>query len=145
MKKRARTKRESWIFSQDMEVKIHRFRVRLIEVQKSGINFFDPMTHGRQVVLERWYETMWSPLLKKLLRHRGWLWMLDEIHEVILSPNHWLWHHRKGIVEWTFSCQQNLKKFENRPIKARSFQGFGRSKFSPKCEKRYTVADMITG
>ncbi len=110
---------------------------------KSGIDFdpFDPRKHG---VLERWYKAVF-PLLKNYYGTGGDL-NVDEIAEVIpITEALGLWHPQEGVV------QGHFKPSEPEKIKLIGQLRQGVSKviedpeFSPDIQRKYTVADMITG
>lgn len=110
---------------------------------KSGINF-DPHDPRKQGVLERWYKAV-IPLLKNYYGTGGDL-NIDEIHEVIpITEDLGLWHPQEGVVNGYFQ--------PNEPQKIRKIgqlrQGVSKiiedPEFIPHSEKKYRVADMITG
>ncbi|QNL21393.1 amino acid dehydrogenase [Hyphobacterium sp. CCMP332] len=110
---------------------------------KSGINF-DPHDPRKQGVLERWYKAV-IPLLKNYYGTGGDL-NVDEIHEVIpITEDLGLWHPQEGVVNGYFN--------PNEPEKIRKIgqlrQGVSKviedPEFIPSGNKKYHVADMITG
>ncbi len=110
---------------------------------KSGINF-DPHDPRKRGVLERWYQAVF-PLLKNYYGTGGDL-NVDEIHEVIpITESYGLWHPQEGVVNGHFRSAEPEK------IKKLGQLRLGVSKviedpaFSPAPERKYTVADMITG
>jgi glutamate dehydrogenase/leucine dehydrogenase len=135
-------KREVESLAKTMEVK---FTVSgpAIGGAKSGINF-DPADPRKKGVLERWYKAV-IPLLKNYYGTGGDL-NVDEIHEVIpMTEACGLWHPQEGVINGHF------KSLENDKIKQIGQLRFGVSKvlddtkYSPSLEKKYVVADMITG
>lgn len=135
-------KREVESLAKTMEVK---FTVSgpAIGGAKSGINF-DPADPRKKGVLERWYKAV-IPLLKNYYGTGGDL-NVDEIHEVIpMTEACGLWHPQEGVINGHF------KSLESDKIKQIGQLRFGVSKvlddrkYSPSIEKKYVVADMITG
>ncbi len=110
---------------------------------KSGINF-DPADPRKQEVLEKWYKAVY-PLLKNYYGTGGDL-NVDEIHEVIpITEEYGLWHPQEGIVNGHY---QPTKPHKIHKI-GRLRQGVSKiledQEYVPTSDKRYTVADMITG
>lgn len=110
---------------------------------KSGINF-DPKDPRKKGVLERWYKAVY-PLLKNYYGTGGDL-NVDEIHEVIpITESYGLWHPQEGIVNGHFKpdAAQHLKKVTH--LRDGVSKVLTDSKYSPKVDRNYVVADMITG
>lgn len=110
---------------------------------KSGINF-DPNDPRKGDVLRRWYKAV-SPILKSYYGTGGDM-NVDEIHEVIpITEDFGLWHPQEGIVTGHFNPTQPQKIH----MLGRLRQGVSKiiedSEYVPNSEKKYTVADMITG
>ncbi len=110
---------------------------------KSGINF-DPADPRKEGVLKRWFAAV-MPLLKSYYGTGGDL-NIDEIHEVIpITEGFGLWHPQQGVVNGHF------KPRENEFIHAIGQLRQGVSKiledpaYSPNPDRKYVVADMITG
>lgn len=111
---------------------------------KSGINF-DPADPRKEGVLRRWYQAVY-PLLKNYYGTGGDL-NVDEIHEVIpYTADIGLLHPQEGVVNGhlkSYSPEERLKAI------ARLQEGvlcpITDERFSPSVEKKYTIADMITG
>lgn len=110
---------------------------------KSGINF-DPADPRKKEVLRRWYKAV-MPLLKNYYGTGGDL-NVDEIHEVIpITEAYGLWHPQEGVVNG------HLQVPEGEKIKRIGQLRFGVSKvvedaqYSPDLNRKYVVADMITG
>ncbi|MFL9845303.1 Glu/Leu/Phe/Val dehydrogenase dimerization domain-containing protein [Flavobacterium rhizosphaerae] len=110
---------------------------------KSGINF-DPADPRKEGVLQRWYKAV-SPLLKSYYGTGGDL-NVDEIHEVIpMTEECGVWHPQEGVFNGHFrptdadkinrigQLRQGVVKVIENPV------------FSPDVNRKYTVADMITG
>jgi glutamate dehydrogenase/leucine dehydrogenase len=135
-------KREVESLAKTMEVK---FTVSgpAIGGAKSGINF-DPQDSRKKDVLERWYKAV-MPLLKNYYGTGGDL-NIDEIHEVIpITENYGLWHPQEGVINGHFKARDNEK------VKQIGQLRFGVSKviedahYSPSLDKKFVIADMITG
>ncbi len=135
-------KREVESLAKTMEVK---FTVSgpSIGGAKSGIDF-DPADPRKKEVLKRWYKAV-TPLLKNYYGTGGDL-NVDEIHEVIpITEDYGLWHPQEGIVNGHYS-----------PTQPQLIQMIGRlrhgvskiledQEYVPTSDRKYTVADMITG
>jgi len=110
---------------------------------KSGIDF-DPKDPRRREVLERWYKAVY-PLLKNYYGTGGDL-NVDEIHDVIpITEGYGLWHPQEGVVNGHF----NASKAKKIHMVGRLRQGVSKviedQEYIPNSDKKYTVADMITG
>lgn len=110
---------------------------------KSGINF-DPNDPRKKDVLKRWYKAVY-PLLKNYYGTGGDL-NIDEIADVIpITEDYGLWHPQEGVVNGHFQANEPLK------IKLLGQLRTGVSKvvedhnYTPSLERKYTVADLITG
>ena len=135
-------KREVESLAKTMEIK---FTVSGPQIggAKSGINF-DPNDPRKNDVLRRWYKAV-SPILKNYYGTGGDM-NVDEIHEVIpITEDFSLWHPQEGIVTGHFQPTQPQKIH----MLGRLRQGVSKiiedSEYIPNSEKKYTVADMITG
>jgi glutamate dehydrogenase/leucine dehydrogenase len=110
---------------------------------KSGINF-DPSDPRKNGVLKRWYKAV-TPLLKNYYGTGGDL-NIDEIHEVIpITEEYGLWHPQEGVVNGHYLANepQKIKKLgQLRQGVAKVLEDIH---FTPSIERKYTVADMITG
>jgi len=110
---------------------------------KSGINF-DPKDPRKKGVLERWYKAV-SPLLKSYYGTGGDL-NVDEIHEVIpMTENVGVWHPQEGVFEGHFKPTQADKINRIGQLRHGVIKVIENPTFSPDVNKKYTVADMITG
>lgn len=110
---------------------------------KSGINF-DPADPRKQGVLERWYKAV-IPLLKSYYGTGGDL-NIDEIHEVIpITEDYGLWHPQEGIVNGHFGATEPQKIQKIGQLRQGVSKVLEDAKYSPALEKKFTVADMITG
>lgn len=135
-------KREVESLAKTMEIK---FTVSGPQIggAKSGINF-DPKDPRKEEVLKRWYKAV-SPILKNYYGTGGDL-NVDEIHEVIpITEDYGLWHPQEGIVNGHFEPTRPQKIH----MIGRLRQGVSKiiedHNYIPSTEKKYTVADMITG
>ena len=110
---------------------------------KSGINF-DPSDPRKKGVLERWYNAV-SPLLKSYYGTGGDL-NVDEIHEVIpITENAGVWHPQEGVFNGHFKPTDADKINRIGQLRLGVIKVLESKKYSPSVEKKYTVADMITG
>jgi glutamate dehydrogenase (NAD(P)+) len=110
---------------------------------KSGIDFdpADPRKHG---VLSRWYKAV-TPLLKTYYGTGGDL-NVDEVHEVIpITEGYGLWHPQEGVVNGHFqpSDSQRIQKVGQLRLGVKKVVEDKR--FTPSVERKYVVADLITG
>lgn len=110
---------------------------------KSGINF-DPNDPRKQGVLERWYKAV-APLLKNYYGTGGDL-NVDEIHEVIpITESCGVWHPQEGVFNGHYQPNEAEKiniigQLRNGVIKV-----IQDTKYSPDINRRFVVADMVTG
>ena len=135
-------KREVESLAKTMEVK---FTVSgpAIGGAKSGINF-DPADPRKKGVLERWYKAV-IPLLKNYYGTGGDL-NIDEIHEVIpMTEANGLWHPQEGVINGHFNAHENEKIQQIGQLRFGVSKVLEDEKYSPSIEKKYVVADMITG
>lgn len=110
---------------------------------KSGINF-DPADPRKAAVLRRWYKAV-MPLLKNYYGTGGDL-NVDEIHEVIpITEDYGLWHPQEGVVNGHFSPRENEKIHKIGQLRMGVSKVLEDASFSPDLNRKYTVADMITG
>lgn len=110
---------------------------------KSGINF-DPKDPRKKEVLERWYAAV-TPLLKHYYGTGGDL-NVDEIHEVIpMTENNGVWHPQEGVFNGHFKPNdaQKVKRIGN--LRMGVVKVLEDPKYSPDINKKFKVADMITG
>ncbi|MBY4675407.1 amino acid dehydrogenase [Marinobacterium sp. CAU 1594] len=110
---------------------------------KSGINFdpADPRKHG---VLQRWYKAV-APLLKAYYGTGGDL-NVDEVHEVIpITESLGLWHPQEGVVNGHFepSVSEQIQKVGQ--LRMGVSKIVEDPKFTPDHERKYKVADLVTG
>jgi glutamate dehydrogenase/leucine dehydrogenase len=110
---------------------------------KSGINFDpkDPRKHG---VLKRWFSAV-SPLLKHYYGTGGDL-NVDEIHEVIpITEECGVWHPQEGVFNGHFQPRESQKINRISQLRQGVLKVIEDDSYSPSTEKKYVVADMITG
>lgn len=110
---------------------------------KSGINF-DPNDLRKKGVLERWYKAV-SPLLKNYYGTGGDL-NVDEIHEVIpMTEDCGVWHPQEGVFNGHFKPTEADKINRIGQLRQGVIKVIENPNFSPDVNRKYTVADMITG
>ncbi len=110
---------------------------------KSGINF-DPNDPRKKEVLQRWYKAV-SPLLKSYYGTGGDL-NVDEIHEVIpITEECGVWHPQEGVFNGHFKPTEADKINRIGQLRQGVIKVIENAKFSPDVNRKYTVADMITG
>ena len=110
---------------------------------KSGINF-DPTDPRKKEVLQRWYKAV-SPLLKSYYGTGGDL-NVDEIHEVIpITEECGVWHPQEGVFNGHFRPTEADKINRIGQLRQGVIKVIENIKFSPDVNRKYTVADMITG
>lgn len=110
---------------------------------KSGINF-NPRDPRKKGVLERWYKAV-SPLLKAYYGTGGDL-NVDEIHEVIpITENCGVWHPQEGVFNGHFQPTEADKINRIGQLRQGVIKVLENPEFSPDVQRKYTVADMITG
>ncbi len=110
---------------------------------KSGINF-DPNDPRKADVLNRWFAAV-IPLLKNYYGTGGDL-NVDEIHEVIpITENYGLWHPQEGVVRGHFNPRDNELIHIIGQLRHGVSKVLDDAHYSPAPERKYVVADMITG
>ncbi|KAF2519636.1 Glu/Leu/Phe/Val dehydrogenase [Flavobacterium salilacus subsp. salilacus] len=110
---------------------------------KSGINF-DPADPRKKGVLQRWYKAV-SPLLKSYYGTGGDL-NVDEIHEVIpMTEECGVWHPQEGVFNGHFKPTEADKINRIGQLRQGVIKVIENPAFSPDVNRKYTVADMITG
>jgi glutamate dehydrogenase/leucine dehydrogenase len=135
-------KREVESLAKTMEIK---FTVSGPQIggAKSGLNF-DPRDPRKQQVLERWYAAV-TPLLKHYYGTGGDL-NVDEIHEVIpITEECGVWHPQEGVFNGHFQPTeaQKVKRIGN--LRLGVVKVLEDERYTPSVDKKYKVADMITG
>jgi glutamate dehydrogenase/leucine dehydrogenase len=135
-------KREVESLAKTMEIK---FTVSGPQIggAKSGINF-DPRDPRKHEVLERWYAAV-APLLKHYYGTGGDL-NVDEIHEVIpITEECGIWHPQEGVFNGHFQPTeaQKVKRIGN--LRLGVVKVLEDTSYTPSAERKYKVADMITG
>ncbi|MDG1334261.1 MAG: Glu/Leu/Phe/Val dehydrogenase dimerization domain-containing protein [Crocinitomicaceae bacterium] len=110
---------------------------------KSGINF-DPRDPRKDGVLRRWYAAV-TPLLKHYYGTGGDL-NVDEIHEVIpITEDCGVWHPQEGVFNGHFQPRDAQKINRIGQLRHGVLKVIEDDKYSPKVDRKYVVADMITG
>jgi glutamate dehydrogenase/leucine dehydrogenase len=135
-------KREVESLAKTMEVK---FTVAgpAIGGAKSGINF-DPKDPRKEGVLRRWYAAV-TPLLKHYYGTGGDL-NVDEIHEVIpMTEDCGVWHPQEGVFNGHFQPREAQKINRIGQLRNGVLKVIEDETFTPAIERKYVVADMITG
>lgn len=135
-------KREVESLAKTMEVK---FTVAgpAIGGAKSGINF-DPKDPRKEGVLRRWFAAV-SPLLKHYYGTGGDL-NVDEIHEVIpITEDCGVWHPQEGVFNGHFQPRESQKINRIGQLRQGVLKVIEDPAYSPDTDRKYVVADMITG
>lgn len=110
---------------------------------KSGINF-DPKDPRKEGVLRRWFAAV-SPLLKNYYGTGGDL-NVDEIHEVIpITEDCGVWHPQEGVFNGHFQPKESQKINRVGQLRQGVLKVIEDEKYSPSVDKKYVIADMITG
>lgn len=110
---------------------------------KSGINF-DPSDPRKEGVLKRWYAAV-TPLLKHYYGTGGDL-NVDEIHEVIpITEDCGVWHPQEGVFNGHFQPKEAQKIMRIGQLRNGVIKTLESQKYSPDVNRKYKVADMITG
>jgi glutamate dehydrogenase/leucine dehydrogenase len=110
---------------------------------KSGINF-DPKDPRKEGVLRRWYAAV-TPLLKHYYGTGGDL-NVDEIHEVIpITEDCGIWHPQEGVFNGHFQPREAQKINRIGQLRQGVLKVIEDRQYSPSIEKKFVVADMITG
>ena len=110
---------------------------------KSGINF-DPKDPRKEGVLKRWYAAI-SPLLKNYYGTGGDL-NVDEIHEVIpITRELGVEHPQEGVFNGHFNPSPEEKNKIISQLQRGVLLAIEDESLTPNVDKKYTVADMITG
>ncbi|XOV68605.1 MAG: Glu/Leu/Phe/Val dehydrogenase dimerization domain-containing protein [Fluviicola sp.] len=110
---------------------------------KSGINF-DPDDPRKDGVLRRWYAAV-TPLLKHYYGTGGDL-NVDEIHEVIpITEDCGVWHPQEGVFNGHFQPREPQKIHRIGQLRQGVLKIIEDEQYSPNVNRKYVVADMITG
>jgi glutamate dehydrogenase/leucine dehydrogenase len=110
---------------------------------KSGINF-DPKDPRKEGVLRRWYAAV-TPLLKHYYGTGGDL-NVDEIHEVIpITEDCGVWHPQEGVFNGHFQPREAQKINRIGQLRQGVLKVIEDTGYSPEVDRKYVVADMITG
>lgn len=110
---------------------------------KSGINF-DPNDPRKNEVMQRWFKAV-SPLLKNYYGTGGDL-NIDEIHDVIpITEDLGIWHPQEGIVNGHFQPKDNQKIHMIGQLRTGVSKKVEDIKYSPDVDRKFLVADLVTG
>ena len=110
---------------------------------KSGINF-DPNDPRKKEVLKRWYAAV-TPLLKHYYGTGGDL-NIDEIKEVIpITEDCGVWHPQEGVVNGHYQPRESQKINRIGQLRQGVLKTIESEKFTPNIERKFVIADMITG
>ena len=110
---------------------------------KSGIDF-DPADPRKNGVLRRWYKAV-TPLLKTYYGTGGDL-NVDEVHEVIpITEGYGLWHPQEGVVNGHFQPSDSERIQKVGQLRLGVKKVVEDTRFTPSVERKYVVADLITG
>lgn len=110
---------------------------------KSGINF-DPQDPRKEGVLRRWYAAV-TPLLKHYYGTGGDL-NVDEIHEVIpITEDCGVWHPQEGVFNGHFQPRDAQKIHRIGQLRQGVLKVIENKSYTPSADRKYVVADMITG
>ena len=110
---------------------------------KSGINF-DPNDPRKKEVLKRWYAAV-TPLLKHYYGTGGDL-NIDEIKEVIpITEDCGVWHPQEGVFNGHYQPRESQKINRIGQLRQGVLKTIESEKFSPNIERKFVIADMITG
>ena len=110
---------------------------------KSGINF-NPKDPRKNGVLRRWYAAV-TPLLKHYYGTGGDL-NVDEIHEVIpITEDCGVWHPQEGVFNGHFQPREAQKINRIGQLRNGVLKVIEDPKFSPDVNRKFVIADMITG
>jgi glutamate dehydrogenase/leucine dehydrogenase len=110
---------------------------------KSGINF-DPQDPRKEGVLRRWYAAV-TPLLKHYYGTGGDL-NVDEIHEVIpITEDCGVWHPQEGVFNGHFQPSEADKIKRIGQLRHGVLKVIEDQQYSPDVNRKFVVADMITG
>ena len=110
---------------------------------KSGINF-NPNDPRKEGVLKRWFKAV-SPLLKTYYGTGGDL-NVDEIHEVIpITESYNVWHPQEGVLGGHWNPMEIEKINKISQLREGVSKVIEDEDYSPDPDKKFVVADMITG
>jgi len=110
---------------------------------KSGIDF-DPADPRKDGVLRRWYKAV-TPLLKTYYGTGGDL-NVDEVNEVIpITEGYGLWHPQEGVVNGHFQPSQSERIQKVGQLRLGVKKVVEDQRFTPSVDRRFVVADLITG
>ncbi|WP_116474169.1 Glu/Leu/Phe/Val dehydrogenase dimerization domain-containing protein [Zobellella maritima] len=110
---------------------------------KSGIDF-DPRDPRRDGVLDRWFKAV-APLLKAYYGTGGDLNVCEVKDVVPLTERYGLWHPQEGVVNGHYhpGVSEQIQKLGQLRLGVAKIVEDGR--YTPEPERKYKVADLITG
>lgn len=110
---------------------------------KSGIAF-DPNDPRKEGVLRRWFHAV-TPLLRQYYGTGGDM-NVDEIHEVIpITEDCGIWHPQEGVFNGHFNTKTAEKVKRIGHLRQGVSQVVENSLYTPSVERKFRVADLITG
>lgn len=110
---------------------------------KSGINF-DPNDPRKKEVLKRWYAAI-TPLLKYYYGTGGDL-NIDEIKDVIpITEDCGVWHPQEGVFNGHYQPRESQKINRIGQLRQGVLKTIESENYTPDIERKFVVADMITG
>ena len=94
--------------------------------------------------MQRWYKVV-TPLLKHYYGTGGDL-NIDEIHEVIpITEDCGVWHPQEGVFNGHFQPRESKKINRIGQLRLGVLKAIEADKYSPDVNRKFVVADMITG
>lgn len=110
---------------------------------KSGIAF-DPNDPRKEGVLRRWFHAV-TPLLRHYYGTGGDM-NVDEIHEVIpITEDCGIWHPQEGVFNGHFKTKTAEKVKRMGHLRQGVSQVVENTIYTPAVERKFRVADLITG
>ena len=110
---------------------------------KSGINF-NPNDPRKKEVLKRWYAAV-TPLLKHYYGTGGDL-NVDEINEVIpINEECGVWHPQECLFNGHYQPRESQKINRIGQLRQGVLKTIESKKYTPDIERKFVIADMITG
>lgn len=110
---------------------------------KSGIAF-DPNDPRKEGVLRRWFHAV-TPLLRHYYGTGGDM-NVDEIHEVIpITEDCGIWHPQEGVFNGHFKTKTAEKVKRMGHLRQGVSQVVENPIYTPAVERKFRVADLITG
>ena len=94
--------------------------------------------------MQRWYKVV-TPLLKHYYGTGGDL-NIDEIHEVIpITEDCGVWHPQEGVFNGHFQPRESQKINRIGQLRLGVLKAIEANKYSPNVNRKFVIADMITG